>query len=49
VLSEAPEKTPVESESTLQCHRGGWEHLEALGSAGEGNRGVWEVSGWLPD
>ena len=28
VLSEARENPLVQSESTLQCSRGGWEHLE---------------------
>jgi len=44
VLSGARENALAESESTLQSFRGGWEHLEVLGSTGEGYRGAWEVS-----
>jgi len=49
VLSEAWENALAESESALQSSRGGWEHLEVLGSTGEGYRSVWEVCLWLPD
>jgi len=43
VLSGAPENALEESESTLPSSRGAWEHLEGLGSTGEGNQSVWEV------
>jgi len=36
VLSGACENALAESESTLQISRAGWEHLEVLGSTGEG-------------
>ena len=49
VLSGAPENALAESESTLQCSRGVCEHLEVLGSAGEGYRSVWDVCVRLPD
>jgi hypothetical protein len=49
VLSGARENAPAESESTLQSSSGGWEHLEVLGSCGEGYWSVWEVCVWLPD
>ena len=49
VFSIECETTLVESESTLQSSRGGWEHLEALQSTGEGYQSVWEVCIWLPD
>ena len=49
VLSGARENALAESESTLQCSRGGWEHLEVLRSVGEGYRSVWEDCLRLPD
>jgi hypothetical protein len=49
VFSGAREKALVESESTCQSSRGGWEHLEVLRSTGEGYRSVWEVGIRLPD
>jgi len=49
VLSGALEKALAESESTLQSSRGAWEHLEVLGSTGEGYQSVCEVCMWLAD
>jgi len=49
VLSGAHENALVESESTLQSSRGGWDHLEVLRSTGESYQTVWEVCVWLPD
>jgi len=49
VLSGAPENALPESESTLQCSRGGWEHLEVLRSTGEGCWSVWEACVWHLD
>jgi hypothetical protein len=40
VLTGARENALAQSESILQCHRGGWEYLEVLSSTGEGYRGV---------
>jgi hypothetical protein len=40
VPSGARENGLAQSESILQSSRGGWEHLEALRSAGEGCRSV---------
>jgi hypothetical protein len=49
VLLGICENALVESESTLQSSRGGWEHLKVLRSAGEGYQSVWEVRIWLAD
>jgi hypothetical protein len=49
VFSGACENALAESERTLHSSRGGWAHLEVLGSTGEGYRWVWEVCVWLPD
>jgi len=49
VLSEAHENALAESESTLQCSKGGWEYLEVLRSTDEGYRSTWEVCVRLPD
>jgi len=49
VVSGARQNALGESESTLQCSRGGWEHLEVLKSTGEGYQSVWEVGVWLLD
>jgi len=42
VLPGARENALAESESTLQSSRGGWEHLEVLGSTGEVTRSAVE-------
>jgi len=49
VFSGAYGNALAESESELQCSRGGWEPLEVLRSTGESYRSVWEVCVWLPD
>jgi len=49
VLSGARENALAESEITFQSSREGWEHLQVLGSTGEGYRSFWEVCIWLPD
>jgi hypothetical protein len=43
VLSGACWNALAQSESTLQCSRGGWEYPEVLRSTGEGYHSVWEV------
>jgi len=47
--SGACDNTLAESQSTMHTSRGGWEHLEVVGSCGEGHRSDWEVCIWLPD
>jgi hypothetical protein len=48
-LSDTPENTLVQSDSTMCGSRGVWEHLDALETTGEVVRGVGEVCSFLPD